>query len=337
MFDTVRFSLERECHAPRMMQELRFDTRASKIPVVAPRPFAWFTNVALDNNAVIKLHWKLASNGNDYLSAEASLPQVLNGSNVWLLNSEAELTRAVSLIAEKVSQTALIEYDAWQANIGRLDVVHQWPIGEHAVNARLVSLQRAHAHRMQRVVYDDTVYLQNKSEQFCFYSKHRQLAKLTSSGDATDEDLRAAVGLFRAERRFITGSRCRKLATDLNLPDRKALHLLSEKVAQTAVNEMLIQFQLDQTLEAGDSRLSLLFEHYGAGQTYQRLAGFLMLCDTHGPDNLVPAFMSAKTFSRQRKELEKAGAWLVSPSRQRFPPLRLVCNRATDQRLVACV
>jgi hypothetical protein len=137
--------------------------------------------------------------------------------------------------------------------------------------------------------------------------------------------VRASVGLLRVEHRYLNTPAIKSLAEDLGLKDRRAASLLTPDISDLVMNETIMKLGLNRAIESGDSRLALLRERYGFGSRFQRLAGFLALCDAYGVDNLVSlGIVAERTFRRQRGEVEEAGAWLVSPVKRTLPPLRLV-------------
>lgn len=279
----------------------------------------------IKNRALPALTWSVAPNGLNYLSARVSVPKMLYGTNTVTV-TDSDVTRALSGITDFVSGVAGVDFDATTANVGRVDISHNFQTGEAETYAYLSALRGASMPRMVRRAIDDgTVDFTNGSQKVCVYAKHAETARLAKQGKATAEDVRRAVGVLRVEHRFLNSGACKRLAERLKFPDRRADTLLRSFVSETVIDETMKNLGLDKAIESGDSRLALLRERYGFGSTYQRLAGFLALCDEHGADNLVRlGVVSERTFYRQRREADAAGAWLVSPVKRTLPPLRLV-------------
>lgn len=278
------------------------------------------------------LTWRTAPNGVGYLDAKVSLPKMLFGNNVQMI-SETDIPLVKDTVTGFVSDVVGVEFNAWTAPIGGLDVCHNWHVGEAETYMYLHSLRNAHIPRMVRRVIDNgTVDFINGSQKVVFYSKHAETMKRAQEGKATDEQLRASIGILRGEHRFTNTSACKRLASRLNVDSHRAEHLLTREVAEAVMNITVSELGLDNHIESGDSRLAILRERYGFGKTYETLAGFLQLCDIHGADNLVRLGYHPETFRRRRKQLEVAGAWLTNPTRATLPPLRLVRGNVAGAR-----
>lgn len=284
-----------------------------------------FNPSPIKNHALPALTWSVAPNGVNYLSARVSVPKMLYGTNTVMV-TDSEVRRALNGITEFVSRVTGVGFDAETANVGRVDFSYNFQVGEAETYAYLSALRAASMPRMvRRVIEDGTVDFTNGSQKVCVYAKHAETTHLAKHGKATDADVRASVGVLRVEHRFLNSGACKRLAERLKLPDRRADSLFRSSVTETVMDDTMTNLGLDRPIESGDSRLALLRECYGYGPAYQRLAGFLALCDEHGADNLVRlGVVSERTFYRQRGEVEAAGAWLVSPTKRTLPPLRLV-------------
>jgi replication protein CRI len=305
---------------------------AHSVPSEVERNFTFtgeryfFNPKPVKNCALPSLTWSAAPNGINYLSARVSVPKMLYGTNT-LMVTDSDIGRALNGITDFTSSVAGVDFNAATANVARLDISYNFKVGEAETYAYLSALQKAFIPRLttRRIINDGTVEFSNDSQKVCVYAKHAETAYLAKQGKATDEDVRRAVGDLRIEHRFLNSPALKRLATRLKCPDRHADSLLQSGVAETVMNDTIMSLGLDKAIESGDSRLALLRERYGYGSTYQRLAGFLALCDEHGADNLVRlGIVAERTFYRQRGEVEKARAWLVSPVKKTLPPLRLV-------------
>jgi hypothetical protein len=318
MFDTVLF--RHVCNEPRLDS---FTQLGDKF-VYNPPPVKGYARP--------QLTWRIAPNGVGFLDAKVSLPKMLFGNNVQMI-SDADIPRAKDTVTGFVSEVAGVEFNAWTANLGRLDICHNWHVGEAETYMYLHALRNAHLPRMVRRVIDDgTVDFINGSQNVVFYSKHAETMKRAQEGKAIDEHLHASIGILRGEHRFTNTSACKRLATRLSVDSHRAQYLLTSEVAEAVMNNTVKELGLDSNIESTDSRLALLREHYGFGKTYETLAGFLQLCDIHGADNLVKLGYHPETFRRRRKEVEAAGAWLTNPTRAQLPPLRLVRENAAGAR-----
>lgn len=291
-----------------------------------------FNPPAIKNHALPALTWYAAPDGINYLTARVSIPKMLYGNNVQMVSGK-EISRALDGISNYASELSGVEFDAKSANVGQIDFSYNFQVGEENAFGYLNALRQTSMPRMKRRIIGDgeTVDFGNRSQKVICYSKSVETANLARLSKATDADVRAAVGILRVEHRFLNSGACKRLAERFNLPDRRADYLLRDDIAEMVMNETIMKLGLDKAVESGDSRLSLLREHcHGYGSRFQRLAGFLALCDAYGADNLVPLrIVTERTFYRQRKEVEEAGAWLVSPVKRTLPPLRLVRSQST--------
>lgn len=309
---------------------LSHDDRGKKTPPQIERGFTFTGTRYIYNSppergyARPHLTYSYAPDGIGYLSVKVSLPKMLYGNNVEMI-SDTDIPRALDEISDFVSERAGVDFNAATAKVWRLDVCHNWRRTEEEVYARLRALRCATMPRMVFRLVESSPYWKNASQEVTAYAKLAQMQSLAREGMATDADVRASVGVFRLERRYLTSNACKRLAARLNLPDRRADYMLQERVADTVLNETMKELGLDRAIESGDSRLSLLREKYGYGSRFQRLAGFIALCDAYGADSLVAlGIVSRSRFYEQKRELEAAGAWLVSPAKRTLPPLRLV-------------
>lgn len=295
-----------------------------------------FNPPSKNGHALYSLTWSIAPDGIGYLTATGSLPKSLYGNNVELISDEADIFLALDSISAFASEATGLEFDARQANVCRLDVCHNWQIGEEDVYAYLRALRNATYPRMKRNIYEvGTVNFTNwagtrnskrMTQRVTVYSKHSDILDLAHEGKATEAELHASVGVLRLEHRFSKSTSCKRLAARLGLLDRRAHSMLREHVFDRVLGETMKELGLDKPIESGDSRLALVREYYGIhSPQYKRLALFIILGDEHGFENLVPLkILSRSRFYEHKRELEKAGAWLVSPLRRTLPPLRLV-------------
>lgn len=320
MFDTVLF--RRVCNEPRLD---RFSSVGDKF-VFNPPP--------VKGHALPHLTWRRAPDGIGYLDACVSLPKMLFGNNVQMI-SDRDIPRVQDIVSDFATDVVGVKYNAWTANIGRFDIGYNWRVGETETYMYLRALQNAHLPRMVRRVIDtSTVDFTNNSQKVVIYSKHAETMKLAQRGKATDEHLRESIGVLRIEHRFINTPACRRVASRMKLDSHRAEHVLRSGIAETIMEKTIMELGLNNRIESGDSRLELLLEHYGFSTIYEKLAGFLQLCDKHGADNLVRlGCYSQETFLRRRELAKSAGVWLTNPTRAQLPPLRLVRSSAAPTKV----
>lgn len=335
MIDTIRLTHAHRLQPPKTLVALGFSTVGGQMKGHASRTAgcAWKLNPGRATR-LPRLTWSTAQSGIEYLSAELSLPKYYLRSNVRMIETNEVLRQALTQLSYDVSQMAEVEFDAFNANVVRVDYCNNFRIKEPDVYAYLAALSRASFPRMMRQAFDDSsVWFTTKSkqQQVAAYAKHAQMSKMVREGEANDVELPAASGVLRLEHRFKYRA-CQGLAERLDLPDRRASSLLTQYVWSQIMKETLAKLGIDKQIGSGDARLGLLRDRYGTGRTYRQLAGFIALCDEHGPENLVPLkIWSRASFYSYRREVQQAGAWLFTNANRVLPPLRLVRQERSSQ------
>jgi hypothetical protein len=318
MFDTIMIHRAYKESIPRQVRDT-FIRKADRYV----KPSSDTGSLLSLNRTVPSLSWSDKPNGVSYLTATVSLPKLLHGTNTILL-SESDIARALGVLSEYTSQAAGIEFDATSANVGRMDICHNFQVGEADTYAYLGALRDAKIPYLSRRCFDSTVDFVNRSGApvVSVYAKYAETLKQAKRGKASDKDVERSRGVLRLERRFLNGGACKEVAKRLPLRDRSAASLLQRVVYDTVMNVTIKELGLDEVIENGDKRLDFLLARYGMTAKYKQLAGFLALCDKHGADNLIRLGYKKQTFYRERKEVIEAGAWLAST--RLLPPLRLV-------------
>lgn len=266
----------------------------------------------------------------DWLRVQTSFPKLLYSSNVPLIDTETELQRAIAAVSIIVSDITGIDLDFRSGNVVRLDAPYNWQMSEQEVFLRLQALRNVHVPRLQTKPYEHGIYLMNKSEVYCFYSKHSETTHLARKGKATTEDVRQSVGLLRGERRFIGGDKCKREAARFGCRNPTVGEFVRMTVGERMVNEAVSSLGLDKSIEAGDSRFALLFEQYGLTSKTERLVGFLYECDQLGAENLIKLGYCKEKFRRNQKAVAAAGAWSTNQSRRALAPLHAVRARESS-------
>lgn len=327
MIDSIRLTKRVSMHAPDLMRALRFSPTCGHADRKVTRPATWSLNPTAGGEARLRLTWKAAPDGFDYLSAEVSLPKLISGSNVYMLGTDFEMANALSRFSCLVSDCAHVHFNALTSNVNRVDYCYNWKLKEPAdVYAYLNAFMGASlARNTRRVIGETTVEFSNRSHCVILYSKFDEMYKSLRDGKASSEALQAAVGVLRLEKRYLHAPACRRLARYLNLPNRWAPGLLNIEVATLVLERTMKQLGLNESVASGDCREARLREFYGPGQRYLRLLGFLAACDALGAENLITLGVCGRSdYYRKIQEVKEAGAWLVLPVKRTLPPLRLV-------------
>lgn len=272
-----------------------------------------------------RLTWSTAPDGQDYLTAETSIPRFLYGTNTILLKNDGEIHHAINGLSEVVSSISNIDFDAENAIVGRVDFCDDVYKLQDDIEELLKSLQKHYMPRMTRCTYDNnTVYFRNKSQQIVCYSKYAEIKQLILKKKATEQDLERAQNIFRLEVRFITSQSSKRLASRLHLPSRNAGDLLQKSVAKKVLQESIKKLGLDNPVEPLPSRLKVLRQKYGANTHYLRLAGFISLCDEHGIENIARLGILSKSAIRAYiKDIREAGIILSTEQNEKLKPISL--------------
>jgi hypothetical protein len=178
-----------------------FDTVTFRLPIKNPCLNAFadkggryvFNPPPLNGYALPQLTFRIAPDGIGYLDASVSLAKMLYGNNAQMV-FETDLPRLIALISAFAEDVTGVQYDTWIANIGRLDVAHNFPVGEKLVQAYQHALHNAHYPRMVRnVIEGGTVKFTNRAgthyprpritESVTVYSKLAEVLARASKGE----------------------------------------------------------------------------------------------------------------------------------------------------------
>lgn len=319
MFDTVSLRLSKSRPLAYTLRERGFTKPYNSAGA------NYFRNIPVNDACMLKLNWYRTLHA-DYLSAEVSLPKLVFGNNVEMLSS-ADVPKALELVSNLVSYYSGADFDATKADVIRLDVCNNWKSQEVDVYARLEALKSAHYPKMTRRPVEASVYFRNKgkkkSQEVVCYAKHAHIHELVRKGEATDEHLKASIGVFRLEHRYFDDAVTRLASDRLLLADRSAASLLKAWVAEEVIKTDMQILGLDKEISNGDARLERLREYCNGDRAkLVRLSGILTLADKYGADNLVSLDLVRHTsFYEYRKELKAAGVWLTAPAERTLAPL----------------
>lgn len=278
--------------------------------------------------ALPRIIYRQARDEKHYLTVTVSLPKMMYGDNVRTMYFE-DIEIALEQISTFASHRTGLEFDAKTASVSRVDFASNFQVGEENVFHYLRAVERASLPRMERSIIGnarDTILFSHGSEQIELYSKHAETAKLAREGKASDDTLRASIGLLRLERRFLRTNAVKRLASRLGLSDRSSETILQESIAEKVLIETMKNLGLSQNVESKDSRFNILREYCGSNATlYKNLVYFVALADAYGEAKLLEqGFMPRSSFYKNRNHIKKAGVLITTPARKSLPPLRLV-------------
>jgi len=308
MIDSVCLTRPVRMHSPLDMLSLGFRSVCKHPSSVCTHPARW----RLAREKKPHLTWSEAPNGSHWLSLTGSLPKFMFGSNVYLLSNDDELRTCLEGISQYVAETAQVTFDAFAANVNRVDYCHHWRFSSELVPQYLWALRGISLPRMRKTLIDSsTVELSNASQTIVFYDKFEERFAMKSS---TQEELNAAKGVLRFEMRLRDNRSCDRFAKKMGVPNRKAEMLLTEQATRHAIRQTLDRLGLSKPITEGSARLELLRAYCGNdGARFLRLAGFLAAGDYYGLDNLVKLKISSYSdYRRKLKEIKDAGAFLIA-------------------------
>ena len=288
----------------------------------------WVKNPPKGSN-LPRLTWSAHDGGKDWLTAEVSLPKFHSGTNVRTLTASQHQT-ALSDLGVFVSQTAGVDFNIDMALVGRADYDYCWQVGDEArVNAYVASISRASMpHMKRRMDGVTTVTLLSKSRRICVYGKLAETIEQNRRGKASDDDVRAAIGVLRFETGYRTTQSCGRLAKRLNLADRSGAYLLAPTTAERVIAMDLEKLTADKPIEPVSARMDALRASFGDGRKLLFLEGFLAYRDRYGDDFWKHGVVSRSLYYKTARELKDAGLWLDTPTKATLPGLRLVKDRA---------
>jgi hypothetical protein len=323
MIDSVCLTLPIQMHSPPVMTALGFRSNCRHPSPDCSHPARWHWQLATKP----RLTWSEAPNGMHWLSAAGSLPKFMFGSNTQLFSSEKELQISLHNLSAFVSDVAQVRFDAFAANVTRVDYCHDWRLTSELVTEYLWALRRISLGRMKKHLIDnETVELRNKSQTIIFYDKFKERSAMRLTHLCSSDEVLSAEGVLRMEVRFRDNRSCQRHAKRIGAERRSAESLLLGDAAHRTVSRAIQRLGLNKPITSGALRYQILRDYCGKdGAKYVRLAGFLTLSDIHGLENLVPlGICSYSDYCRKLAEVKAAGVlYAIGKKRRSLPPLNL--------------
>lgn len=284
---------------------------------------SFYRDVNLDYSPT--LFCRHTPDGKYYLTAQASLPKLIYGHNVKMLNKSA-LKNALQILQEFATTRFGVPFDVYKANVRRVEYCYNFPVGDDLIYSYLYAASEAEPPRMYRRMFGkiETVEFANDSWKIYCYDKGCEADHQLKKEKISDETVKAARGILRLEVRYNDTEAAKLLSKQLKLPDTQAHTLLNFKVAKLVLKSAVKALGLHERVIPFDQRLLKLKKEYGYGTRFHRLAGFLYLCGIFGFDKLVDiGVMKRAAYYKQRKEVMDAGALVFSNHHTTLPALRV--------------
>jgi hypothetical protein len=258
----------------------------------------------------------------------------MSGSNLRLLASDGDLKTCFRALSQFVSDAAHVRFDAFEANVTRVDYCHDWHLTSEMVTEYLwacrdISLERMKSH----LIDNSTVELRNDAQAIIFYDKFQERCDMRLKNSYSQEEVLEAKGVLRFEVRFRDSRACRRHAKRLGLVSRKAHLLIQGEVADRTITRALARLGLNKPISAGEFKYQLLRDYCGRDRSKcVRLAGFLKMAEVYGHENLVRlGIVSYSDYRRKLAEVKKAGVlYSVGLKHRTLPPLLIHASLSSE-------
>jgi hypothetical protein len=171
MIDSVCVTLPVRMHSPREMAALGFVSFCRHPSPTCSHPARWHLRPAKKP----QLTWSEAPDRSQWLSVSGSFPGFMFGSNVRLFASEHDVQTCLVDLSHYVSDASHIRFDAFAANVTRVDYCHDWLLTKGLVAEYLWAFRDISLSRMKKHLIDtSTVELRNDSQTISFYDKFEE-------------------------------------------------------------------------------------------------------------------------------------------------------------------
>jgi hypothetical protein len=210
-----------------------------------------------------------------HLKAEASLPKLLRGANVPLLD-ETEIEGSLRLLSAAVEKWSGRKFDPNTALLCRVDSAKDIQVGESSLVPMIAKFARVQIPRYDRTPHNDESVVftprgESNSKRISVYNK---LLEVIRRG-GNEEEQRNARGILRLEVGLKTKA-ITYLAEKLKLPSRETQHVLTREVAHYVVQDALQKLQFDAMDLDANEVIEKLIAHFGTSRA-RSLLGFIEL------------------------------------------------------------
>jgi hypothetical protein len=219
-----------------------------------------------------------------HLKAEASLPKLLRGSNIPLLD-ESEIERSLQLFSTSVERRSGYRFNLNNSLVSKVDFARDIRVGESEVVQMIVRLFQRQIPRYDRELYNDTSAVftpkgESKSKRILVYNKQAEVIQRGGS----EEERRNALGIIRVEISLKTPSiNYLTEVEQLNVPSREVQHILTRNVADYVFQNTLKKLRFGAIDPNSDEAVKKLHAHFGTCRM-KTLLGFLELRKRYGED-----------------------------------------------------
>lgn len=249
----------------------------------------------------------LSPNLDWHLKAEVSLPSLLHGANVPLLD-ENERVISLRLLSAYVERWSGCKFDPQTAFVCRVDFTQDIQVSESAIIPIIAKLMRLQIPRYDRKQHNDTGVVftpKGKSigKRISVYNKLSEVEQRTGS----EIEQSNAQGILRLE----VGLKTRAisyLVKKLKLPNREGQHVLTPRVADFVLQEAKSKLQFDAITIEGNEDIERLITRYGTSRA-KSLLGFMEMRRHFGEElyKNQRLHFPPRTYFRDLADCRKAG------------------------------
>jgi hypothetical protein len=244
------------------------------------------------------------------VSVECSLTKLVNGNGLGIQEDE-DIECGLDAIEDFLRGRVGIQFDSRTAKVGRFDVNADFRVGEDRIPLYVNMLSRPSGRYRPSIVGTTTKYFTNKSTGYAIYGKKAEMEHQVKKRKATMDDVVAAEGILRLEKRFYRPQPIRRFAKRLNL-NPQADQLLTKAVAMQFIREALSETRLDEFKYSNEARKYELLNHFP--KKAAEMLGILEYCVLLGEDCWDKLGCNKQTLERKKKALKNAELWDVSPA-----------------------
>ena len=121
MIDTVKLTMAKPLPSSEELTSLGFVTSCGH-SATCHHQISW----RLQNKNGPNMRWTMVPNGISYLTVWASLPKLLFGNNVRMIETQAEIDAALVVLSDQITDVIQRDADTTLANVSRVDFCFNW-------------------------------------------------------------------------------------------------------------------------------------------------------------------------------------------------------------------
>lgn len=272
-----------------------------------PKP-TWVLNAkgsqTLPNLTMIK-----TPEGFYHFYAQVSLPKMLFGHNARL-PKQNEVIEGLEIMSKYAKEQSGLPFEMETATVSLIHFAYDIHLTEPEVWKMVEKLSKRKLKPLHKQFFEDTtIYFtpKSKSKQIRIYPKFQEVL---SKRNATDEAIYYADGNLRFEYAFREKSAIDALVKKYKLPNSQTQTLLTAKVSDLVISELLEKLNFFELLTTEKTNLEILLEHFSAKRA-SALDGFLNLIKLRGEGFYKDKSLgfSRSVYSRNVRDCRKAKVW----------------------------